>query len=70
MKKFNQFVNESVQNNDYEDFLETVKNSIINDFDMSEQQTTIFIKKNDDKLQQLFDDGVEPKDAIAIIKLP
>lgn len=69
MKRFKQFINESVDN-DYEEFLDNIKNSIITDFGMSDQQTNIFIKKNDDKLQQLFDDGIEPKEAIAIIKLP
>lgn len=70
MKRFKQFINESVENNDYDEFLETVKNSIITDFGMSEQQTNIFIKKNDINLKNLFDDGIEPKEAIAIIKLP
>jgi len=69
MKKFKEFINESVDSN-YQGFLDEIKDSIINDFDYTEQQTNIFMKQNDDKLVQLFEDGIEPKEAIAIIKLP
>jgi len=71
MKRFKEFINENnVTKNDYIDFIEEIKNYIISDFDMSVQQTNIFLEQNEDILKQLFEDGVSPKDAIVTIKLP
>jgi len=68
MKRFKDFMNENLDNN-YQDFLDDVKNTIISDFDLSQQQVDVFINKNDEQLKQLFDDGIEPIEAIGIIKL-
>lgn len=69
MKKFKDFLKESVDN-DYQTYLDDVKNSIITDFGLSEQQTNIYIKKNEDTFKRLFEDDIEPKEAITIVKLP
>ena len=68
MKRFKDFMNENLDNN-YQNFLDDVRNTIISDFDLSQQQVDVFINKNDEQLKQLFDDGIEPIEAIGIIKL-
>jgi hypothetical protein len=78
MKKFREFVNESVnitqpeivENVEFDNFINQVKEALIKDFNNTEEQVEEFLELYIDVLEDSFDNDFTPREAIASTKIP
>lgn len=70
--KFNDFINESKAKDKYtfDEFLDHVKDSLMNDFSDTQLQAETFIEQYFDLLKKFYNNGFDVKEAIAATKRP